>query len=74
MSAALGSPFDVSGAAYDPDAQRAYVRLEGFEASVAYRAKALREQLGRYGAVTEVAGSGARWRACTLMWLGPEVP
>ena len=30
MSAALGSPYDVTGAAYDPDWQTAFVRVEGF--------------------------------------------
>ena len=53
MAAALGSPFDVTGAAHLPDpAPRTLVRVEGFEASAAYRAGALQDLLGRFGEVT----------------------
>lgn len=48
MSAALGSPFEVSGAAYDPqgpDGPVVMLRIEGFEGSVAYRARRLRDLL-----------------------------
>ncbi len=37
MSRAMGSPFEVSGAGYDPETRRAVLRLEGFEDSVSYR-------------------------------------
>lgn len=46
MSAALGSPFEVTGAAYDGDV---LVRIEGFSTSVAYRLEQLKTLLGGYG-------------------------
>lgn len=47
MAKALGSPYEVSGAAFGAyqDEPAVYLRLEGFEASVAYRAQALRTLL-----------------------------
>ena len=48
MSAALGSPFEVSGAAHVPG-QGTYLRIEGFAASVAYRVQRLQGVLARYG-------------------------
>ncbi|MEO1363521.1 MAG: FAD-binding protein, partial [Pseudomonadota bacterium] len=52
MSAALGSPYEVSGAAWiDGDV---WLRLEGFTASVAYRAEALTPLLAGFGAVETV--------------------
>lgn len=62
MSAALGSPYDVTGAAYDPDTGNAYVRVEGFEGSVAYRAGRLAAELARFGEVDQVEGSTDLWR------------
>lgn len=50
MSAALGSPYDVTAAAWaDGDV---LVRLEGFADSVAYRAKKLGAALGQHGTVS----------------------
>ncbi|MCV6585481.1 MAG: glycolate oxidase subunit GlcE, partial [Marinibacterium sp.] len=64
MSAAMSTPYDVSGAAHlGGDAPRTCVRLEGFGDSVAYRAKQLSAELGRFGAVSLAgAGSAALWQ------------
>ena len=42
---AMGSPFEVSGAGHDPISGQTALRVEGFEASVAYRIAALQELL-----------------------------
>lgn len=55
MAAALGSPFDVTGAAHWPG-RGTFVRVEGFATSVRYRAGELARVLGRFGAVAEVPG------------------
>lgn len=47
MSAALGSPFEVTGAAWIGG--EVWLRLEGFAASVAYRAQALQSYLSQFG-------------------------
>ncbi len=52
MAVALGSPFDVTGAAHLPD-KGTLLRLEGFAASVAYRAGRLAGLLSPFGAVTQ---------------------
>ncbi|AXT35201.1 FAD-binding protein [Phaeobacter sp. LSS9] len=63
MSTALGSPYDVTGAAYDPALAAVHIRVEGFEASVTYRAEALKEALGRFGEVSLAPGAGdALWK------------
>ncbi|MGJ8590611.1 MAG: FAD-binding protein [Yoonia sp.] len=64
MAQALGSPFEVTGAAHDPERQETKLRVEGFEASVAYRLGKLREVLGATGAeidVRDAAASDATW-------------
>lgn len=72
LSAALGSPFGVSGAAYLPEDAAALVpelppggvavvRIEDFAMSVAYRLERLRAELG--GALLEDAASKRVWRA-----------
>jgi glycolate oxidase FAD binding subunit len=55
MSAALGSPYDITGAAHMPG-RGTFVRLEGFETSVRYRLRELTRLLGRFGPVEESGG------------------
>ncbi|MGB7316500.1 MAG: FAD-binding protein [Planktotalea sp.] len=50
MSAALGSPFEVTGAARGVDGS-VVLRIEGFEVSVRYRATQLQSVLARFGAI-----------------------
>ena len=61
MSDALGSPFDVSGAAHDVASGETLIRVEGFAGSAAYRAEALAKRLARFGAA-EIVDGGDRWR------------
>ncbi|CUH98666.1 putative FAD-linked oxidoreductase [Leisingera aquaemixtae] len=49
MSAALGSPYDVTGAAYDAEAGQVCIRVEGFAGSAAYRSGKLAELLSPFG-------------------------
>jgi glycolate oxidase FAD binding subunit len=60
LRAALGSPYDVTGAAYAEG--RAMIRLEGLAGSVAYRRQALAGLLGGGWDVVEAAESAALWR------------
>ncbi|MGB1033456.1 MAG: FAD-binding protein [Primorskyibacter sp.] len=69
MSAALGSPYEVTGAAHLPrgaqGAPMTALRIEGFEKSVAYRAEELSSLLKRFGPVRQmrdVAEVDAFWR------------
>jgi glycolate oxidase FAD binding subunit len=59
MSAALTSPFDVTGAAHVPG-QGAFVRVEGLAGSVDYRAGALRDRLGAHGEA-EIVDTPGLW-------------
>lgn len=63
MSAALGSPFEVTGAAQA--GADTVLRIEGFAGSVAYRSDALRSLMAPYGTVDilDADASAARWRA-----------
>ena len=63
MSDALGTPFEVTGAAHDALAGTTRLRLEGAEASVRYRAGALAQRLSRYGAARTCDNCAARWAA-----------
>lgn len=86
MSAALGSPFDVSGAAHVPQGLNGdpvtMIRVEGFEASVDYRAARLKELLARFGPADierksgddTVHGYKAGWRWIRDLTLFKEKP
>ncbi len=60
LRSALGSPFDVSGAARYSG--RSLVRVEGMTGSVAYRVRELTARLGGDVTVAEGAASAALWR------------
>ncbi|PIB26074.1 2-hydroxy-acid oxidase [Amylibacter kogurei] len=57
MSSALGSPFDVTGAAHLPALEntpsKTLLRIEGFAKSVKYRADKLAAKLSRFGEVSQ---------------------
>ena len=63
MAAALGSPYEVNGAAHLPDG-RTVLRLEGFAASVAYRDGELAGALAAYGTPgrLDAEETAALWR------------
>ena len=65
MAAGLGSPYEVTGAAHDPQAGRTWLRIEGLARSVDYRAGALSAALAKFGAAArlEPEESAAAWRA-----------
>ncbi len=78
MSAALGSPYDVSGVAHAPSGVDGHpvtmIRIEGLEASVAYRAAKLTDVLATFGGEvfverdpTKVASGWAWVRDVALM-------
>ncbi len=65
MSSALGSAYEVTGAAHDAAAGRTMLRIEGFETQVAYRLGRLAEHLAGFGAAETVADPDAvrdAWR------------
>lgn len=57
MAEALGSPYDITGAAHAPSGVDGHpvtmLRVEGFAGSVAYRAEQLRDMVGRHEAIIE---------------------
>ncbi|HEU6443166.1 MAG TPA: FAD-binding protein [Microvirga sp.] len=70
LSQALGSPFDVTGAAHIPARNRqgasTLIRLEGFSVSVDYRLGELRRLLKRFGGSTDILegrGAEAVWQS-----------
>jgi glycolate oxidase FAD binding subunit len=64
LSAGLGSPYGVTGAALTTEGPTALLRIEEFAPSVAYRTARLREDLSDFGEVSLVEGeaSAALWR------------
>lgn len=60
LRTALGSPFDVSGAARHSG--RSLIRVEGMAGSVAYRLGRLRERVGGDVTLAEAEASAALWR------------
>ncbi|WP_208350678.1 glycolate oxidase subunit GlcE [Pseudaestuariivita rosea] len=71
MSAALGSPYEVTAAAHTPfsmmgDRAMTMLRLEGFEQSVKYRTDQLKDVLASFGDITvedDPDKSAAIWKA-----------
>lgn len=63
MAAGLSSPFEVNAAAHDPAKGETWMRIEGLEGSVAYRAKELQAVLSPFGSVEllEPDASAAIW-------------
>lgn len=57
MSRAIGSPFEITGAAHVAQDRKTYLRIEGFADSVAYRAGALGKLLSEFGTL-ERLGDG----------------
>ncbi len=64
LARGLGSPFEVTGAAFLPD-RGAVVRIEGFEASVSYRLGALHAVLGGFGDIErlDAEASQSLWQS-----------
>lgn len=64
LSAGLGSPYGVSGAAFLPGEGLAVLRLEDFAPSVAYRSDRLAQDLASHGAVRVLDAAESRdlWR------------
>ncbi len=78
LSAGLGSPFSVSGAAYLPAQQKAVLRIEDFAVSVKYRTEKLAARLREFGAaeILDSAESKTLWRDirdCKMLDAGDAV-
>jgi glycolate oxidase FAD binding subunit len=68
MAAALGSPFEITGAAHE--AGRTFLRLEGFPEQIAYRSAELRARLKDFGALGALPDDAGRW---TRIGAGGEI-
>ena len=66
LSQSMGSPFEVSGAAHDPESGRTMLRIEGFEKSVKYRVGRLRMLLQGHGAEMDELNA----QASVALWAG----
>ncbi|HRE20103.1 MAG TPA: glycolate oxidase subunit GlcE [Rhabdaerophilum sp.] len=63
MGRAIGSPFEITGAAHDPAARQTYLRIEGFGDSVRYRAEALGKLLSDHGKLEHLGTGDDIWPA-----------
>lgn len=61
MSRAIGSPFEITGAAHVSQDRMTYLRIEGFSDSVAYRARALGKRLAEFGRLDRLDSSIDIW-------------
>lgn len=88
LARALGSPYEISAAAHDPQAGETLLRFEGFEKSVAYRIDEMKKLLGgdasvehsrpeRWASWRDVAGfkdvEGDVWRVSCKPSDGPAL-
>jgi len=78
MSAGLGSPFSVSGAAFLPERKTVALRIEDFATSVTYRTEKLAAQLREFGdaEILDTAESLTLWRNirdCKMLPAGEAV-
>ena len=65
MACALGSPFEISGAAFNPQSGKVMLRVEGFQDQVRYRSMRVAELLEGHGTVgieTQARHSATLWR------------
>ncbi len=64
LSAGLGSPFSVTGAALLPEGEGAiaHLRIEDFEESVAYRCGKLRDDMARFGEASITMDTQPLWQ------------
>lgn len=81
MAAAMGSPYEVTGAAHCAEIMEGgpvtVLRLEGFEASVAYRLDRLKDLLGGFGAEMTVGDAELTewvWQSVRDVALWSDVP
>ncbi len=64
LARALGSPYEITGAAHDPGAERTLLRIEGFAKSVEYRSGRLAEMFAKHDPEIERDSerTAATWR------------